>query len=123
MEKGEAHAGKLLRFPKRKNMSTKTQGRYGGQTIPLNAEEEMLLEVLHTWSGIRKATLARMFFYRGIAAYLKDKKLEVDNDEQTRIREMLLKYVESEPEMKIAMRVVQQRAKRDGNGNRNRKPA
>lgn len=104
-------------------MSAKTKGRYDNQSIALTSEEKESLEILHTWSGVRPATLARALYYRGIAAFLKDGKIKTAQDEE-QLAVDLESYIDEHEQLRQARQIVRARKDReDAAINKKKRPA
>lgn len=69
------------------------------QSFSVSAEEKVAVEVLAAGVGIKGGTFARHMFYRGVALYLRDRKLAGDQTE-AEIFEQVEQLLESDPKLK-----------------------
>lgn len=102
---------KILTFPNGgQELGKKKDGMttYDTQSISANAGEKLLLKVMATKKGgkFKPATIARLLFYRGLEAFLKDKNLDTEKS-QDELFELLTKYVESDSDMRVLKRVME----------------
>lgn len=92
--------------------SDKQLRRSNGVTVPLDNEEKELLQTIAFAAGKKPATMCRSLLYRGIAAYLKDRRDEEAELEESQIYERLRKLVQGDRQLDTVYKVIRSQ----GNG-------
>src|SRR5437868_12218507 len=86
--------------------------RENTQSIAVEADEKLLLDVLARGNRTKPATLARQLLYRGLHDFLKDGGIHPD-EEESEIKEALDKHIEKDKKLKrIKEKVLMEREHR-----------
>lgn len=96
---------------------TNTLKRYTGKTLALSQDELDLLEVLSVWRGRKTGSIARALYYKGVQAFLKDRYLAEDRNEQKEIEmkthKALEAYIKANSDLAPALRLIRNRPTED----------
>jgi hypothetical protein len=102
--------GSLLMFNSKQRIEmTDKLKRYSSQTLALSDEEKEIIEILYVVTGIKKATLSRSLFYRGLADFLKDRSVVPDRSEGEIFND-LVKLTHTDPKLRAARQIVEARS-------------